>query len=277
MIASFLLALREGLEAALLVSLTLGVLQKMNRPQFAPAVWAGVGVAIGLSAGAALILHQVGAKLEGPAEPIFEGVLMFLASGVLTWMIFWMARQGRAVQAALQSEVETAVLSGGQWGLFAIAFFAVLREGIETALFLTAAAFASSSSSALIGGLSGLLLATILGWLLFTATVRLNVRQFFQITSVLLILFAAGLVAHGVHEFNEVGWIPGIIEHVWDMNHILSDKSTIGLLLTALFGYNGDPSLTEVLAYVGYFAAIWGGLYLGRQTQRQPNLEMLPQ
>lgn len=277
MIASFLLALREGLEAALLVGLTLSVLQKMKGQQFAPAVWAGVGGAILLSAGAALILHQVGAELEGAAEPIFEGVTMFLASGVLTWMIFWMARQGRVVQMALQSEVETAVLTGGQWGLFAIAFLAVLREGIETALFLTAAAFASSGREALIGGIIGLIAAATLGWLLFVASIRLNVRQFFQITSFLLILFAAGLVAHGVHEFNEVGWIPSIIEHVWDMNHILPDKSTFGLLLTALFGYNGNPSLTEVLAYVGYFAAILGGLHLGRQTQRQPNLEMLAQ
>ncbi len=266
MVASFLLALREGLEAALIVGLTIGVLTKMNRRQQMPAVWAGVGAATAVSVIAALILHWVGAELEGAAEQIFEGVTMFLAGAVLTWMIFWMARQGRQVQAGLQADVQAALVRGGQWGLFTIAFVAVVREGIETALFLTAAAMTSSAQQTLIGGLVGLAAAALLGWLLFTAAVRRNLRRFFQVTSVLLILFAAGLIAHGIHEFNEVGLIPAIIEHVWDVNFILSEDSTAGLLLKALFGYNGNPSLTEVLGYIGYFAAIYFGL---RQANRR--------
>ena len=260
MIASFLLALREGLEAALIVGLTIGVLTKMKRREQMPAVWMGVGAATAVSLIVALILHQVGAELEGAAEQIFEGVTMFLAGAVLTWMIFWMARQGRQVQADLQADVKTALVRGGRWGLFAIAFFAVVREGVETALFLTAAAMSSSAQQVLIGSLAGLAAAAVLGWLLFATAVRLNVRRFFQVTGVLLILFAAGLIAHGIHEFNEAGLIPAVIEHVWDMNHILDENSTLGLTLKALFGYNGNPSLTEILGYIGYYIAIFLGL-----------------
>ena len=272
MISSFLLALREGLEAALIVGLTLGVLKKMNRQQLVPTVWLGVGVATAVSIAAALILHWIGAELEGPAELLFDGITLFLASAVLTWMIFWMARQGRRVQTHLQADVQTAILQGGKWGLFAIPFFAVVREGIETALFLTAAAMTSSAQQALIGGLAGLAGAAFLGWLLFAASVRLNLRRFFQVTSILLILFAAGLFAHSIHEFNEVGLIPGIIEHVWDMNHILNENSPVGLLLATLFGYNGNPSLTEVLGYAGYFLAIILGLRLA-DRRTNPALE----
>lgn len=266
MIASFLLALREGLEAALIVGLTIGVLTKMNRRKQTPVVWMGVGMATAVSLGVALILRQIGAELEGAAEQIFEGVTMFLASAVLTWMIFWMARQGRRVQDELQADVKTALVRGGRWGLFAIAFFAVVREGIETALFLTAAAMTSTAQQVLIGGLAGLAAAALLGWLLFATAVRLNVRRFFQVTSILLILFAAGLAAHGIHEFNEAGLIPAIIEHVWDINHILDEDSAVGVTLKALFGYNGNPSLTEILGYLGYYVAIFLGL---RQAGRR--------
>lgn len=272
MIASFLLALREGLEAALIVGLTLSILTKMKRQQFVPAVWAGVIAATAVSITAALILNWVGAELEGAAEQIFEGVTMFLASAILTWMIFWMARQGRQVQAHLQADVQAALLRGGKWGLFAIAFLAVVREGIETALFLTAAAMASSTQQTVIGSLIGLATAALLGWLLFAASVRLDVRRFFQVTGVLLILFAAGLVAHGIHEFNEAHLIPEIVEHVWDINHILPEKSAVGLLLTTLFGYNGNPSLTEVIGYILYFVAVFSGLRLA-ERRTAPRME----
>lgn len=260
MIASFLLALREGLEAALIVGVTLGVLVKMKRTQFVPAVWLGVGLAATFSLGVALALNGLGAELEGQAEEVFEGVTMFLAAGVLTWMIFWMQKQGRQVRAGLEAEVRQAAGRGQMWGLFGIAFVAVLREGIETALFLTAAAFTTTAQETLLGGLAGLAISAIVGWALFAATVRLDVRRFFQVTGFLLVLFAAGLVAHGLHEFNEAGLLPVVVEHVWDINPILNEKSSFGLMLTALFGYNANPSLTEVLAYAGYYLALFVGL-----------------
>jgi len=156
--------------------------------------------------------------------------------------------------------VNRATSAGGGRALFGLAFLAVVREGIELALFLTAATFASDAQSTILGTLLGLGVAILLGWGLFASTVRLDLRRFFQVTGFLLILFAAGLVAHGVHEFNEVGWIPSIVEHVWDANPILDENSTLGSLLKALFGYNGNPSLTEVLAYFAYFILIFYSL-----------------
>jgi high-affinity iron transporter len=273
MIAALLLAFREGLEAALILGVVLGVLRRFQSPRQGRVVWLGAGLAGIVAVAFGMALHALGVAFEGPAEEIFEGTAMLLAAGVLTWMIFWMGRQGRRVQSELERDVRQATLSGGGWALFSLAFVAVLREGIELALFLTAAAFAATAGATLIGGLVGLVGAAIAGWLLFATTRKLDVRAFFRLTSVLLILFAAGLVAHGVHEFNEVGWIPPVVEHVWNLNPVLDEDSGIGQLLTALLGYNGNPSLTEVAAYAGYWivvalALIWGN----QQTERIPVL-----
>ena len=268
MLPSFLLSLREGLEAALIIGIVLGALRKMNRAQYSSQVWWGAISAIGVSILAGLLLFGLGATLEGAAEEIFEGITMFLAAGVLTWMIFWMQRQARTIKSELEAEVRRASTKTGSWALFSLAFLAVVREGVELALFLTATSFAAGATQTWSGALLGLAASALLGWMLFASTVRLNLRAFFQVTGVLLILFAAGLVAHGVHEFNEAGWIPAIIEHVWDTNFILNEASLAGELLKALFGYNGNPSLTEVLAYLVYFAAIVVGLK--RSNQQVP-------
>ncbi|MGD2156405.1 MAG: FTR1 family protein [Anaerolineales bacterium] len=256
MLPSLLLALREGLEAALIIGIVLGALQKIQRSDLKATVWRGVGSAALLSVLTAIALNLVGASLEGTAEEIYEGITMLLAAGVLTWMVFWMQRQAQTIKSELEGDVRRAILQNGGWALFSLAFLAVLREGVELALFLTATTLTSTAQQTLIGALLGLAIAMVLGWLLFASTVKLNLRRFFQVTSALLLLFAAGLVAHGVHEFNEVGWIPPIIEHVWNINPILDENSTIGMLLKALFGYNGNPSLSEVIAYVVYAAAI---------------------
>jgi high-affinity iron transporter len=211
----------------------------------------------------------MGIAFEGAAEEIFEGFAMLLAAGVLTWMIFWMGRQGRAIQTELEQDVRQASRSGNSWTLFSLAFIAVLREGIELALFLTAAAFTSTAGATLTGGLIGLAAAAFTGWLLFATTTRLEVRPFFRVTSFLLILFAAGLVAHGVHEFNEVGWIPPIIEHLWDTNPILDERSGVGEILKALFGYNGNPSLSEVAAYLSYWGIVLLALWRGKESPKQ--------
>jgi len=265
MIASFLLSLREGIEAALIIGIVLGALRQMRRTEMVPSVWYGTLSALLVSLLGGIGLTAFGLSLEGPAEPIFEGVAMILAAGVLTWMIFWMSRQSRHIKGDLESGVHKAAFQGGKRGLFALAFLAVVREGIELALFLTAATFASGAQSTILGALLGLALAVFLGWGLFASSLRLNLRRFFQVTGFLLILFAAGLVAHGVHEFNEVGMIPAVIEHVWDINPILNENATLGSMLQALFGYNGNPSLTEVLAYLAYFAAMFFGLRLSER------------
>jgi len=268
MLPSYLLSLREGIEAALIVGIVLGALRKMHRTDLSSAVWTGVISASLLSALAGLLLTTLGLSFEGSAEQIFEGITMLLAASVLTWMIFWMSRQARNIKGELESGVHKAAFEGGKRGLFALAFLAVLREGIELALFLVASVFASDVQQTLIGAFLGLGTALLLGWSLFATTVRLDLRRFFQVTGFLLILFAAGLVAYSVHEFNEAGLIPSVIEHVWDVNPILDENATLGSMLKALFGYNGNPSLTEVLAYFAYFVAIFFGLRLsGRQTE----------
>jgi high-affinity iron transporter len=265
MLASALITLREGLEAALIVGVALGVLRRLGYADRSKPVWAGVLVAVLVSVVAGLALNALGVAFVGRGEEIFEGVAMLLAATVLTWMIFWMQRQGRQVQTELELDVRRATASDNAWALFSLAFVAVVREGIETVLFLTAAAFSATPAQTLIGGVLGLLIAVVLGWMMFTAGKQLNVRAFFRTTSILLILFAAGLLAHGVHELQEASLLPTIIEHVWDMNHILDEDGTVGVFLKALFGYNGNPSLVEVTSYLGYFLAI----YLATQVSKQ--------
>ncbi len=192
---------------------------------------------------------------------------MLLAAAILTWMILWMQRRGSEIQRDLEAKTAHATLNRGGSALFILAFLAVFREGIELVLFLMAARIASDPISVLVGATFGLGGAIILGWMLFATTRRLNLRQFFQTTNVLLLFFAAGLVAYGVHELNEAGWVPAVIDNVWNINHIISDKSEVGLILKALFGYNGNPSLTEVLAYLSYFIVL--GTILLRNQRKQ--------
>ena len=274
MFPSLLLALREGLEAALIIGIILGALQKLNQEYLIPVVWRGVALAVVLSFTAGLGLNYLGMEFKGQFEEVFEGIAMLLAAAILTWMILWMQRKGGEIQQDIEAKTAYATLNQGGSALLILAFLAVFREGIELALFLMAARMASDPISVLIGATLGLGGAILLGWMIFATTRRLNLRHFFQITNVLLLLFAAGLVAHGVHEFNEAGWVPSIVENVWDINHLLSDKSEIGGILTALFGYNGNPSLTEVIAYLGYFTIL--GTILIKNQRKQLNSKALP-
>jgi high-affinity iron transporter len=270
MFSSYLLSLREGIEAALLIGIVLGGLRKVNRTHLSPIVWRGIISAVAISFIIALALNRLGASLVGDFEKIYEGITMLFAAGILTWMIFWMHNRSRTLGHELESEVRRAVLDSGKKALFILAFVAVLREGVELAIFLTAASMTSSAQETFIGVVLGLGTAIILGWSLFASTIKLDLRRFFLVTGSLLILFAAGLVAHGVHEFNELGWIPTIIDPLWDMNFILDEKSTIGLFLKAIFGYNGNPALSEVIAYVAYFVALLFGLRWSAQREFSP-------
>jgi high-affinity iron transporter len=268
MIPSFLLALREGLEAALILGIVLGVLNRLKRPHLRPIVWRGALAATALAAAVAVLLSLVGKELEGPAEPVFEGVAMLLAAGVLTWMIFWMQRQSGNISGGLEAETRRVTAGGSATALFALAFLAVFREGLELALFLLAAQMTSSPLATLGGALAGLAGAAGLGWLLFSSTRRLNLKLFFRVTNILLIIFAAGLVGVGVAELNEAGWIPVIVEHIYNFNLILDEGSPLGVALKTLLGYNGSPSLSGTIAYLGYFGTI--ALALGAQARRVP-------
>ncbi|MBC7227636.1 MAG: FTR1 family protein [Thermoflexales bacterium] len=266
MLASLLITLREGLEAALIVGIVLGVLHRLQRHDLVRPAWAGVAAAVALSVAGGLALRGLGVALEGRSEEIFEGATMLVAASVLTWMIFWMGRRGREIQATLERDVRRTAAQGSAWGLFGLTFIAVVREGVETALFLNAALFTSTPTQTLIGGVLGLAIAVGLGWAIFAAGRRLNIRAFFRVTGIFLLLFAAGLVARGVHEFQEAALLPTLVQPVWDLNPFLDEHSLLGEFLKALFGYNGDPSLLEILAYGLYLAAVgWISLRPGSQ------------
>ncbi len=253
MISTFLITLREGIEAALIIGIILAYLAKTGNRQASKYVWMGTLLAVVTSLITGMVIYTSVGKLEGRAEEIFEGLAMFTAAGILTWMIFWMRKQAINIKAHLHAQVQSALGNRYSLGLIGLAFVAVVREGIETVLFLFAATRVSVSPvMATTGGILGLVTAIAIGYSLYKGTSRLNLRTFFNVTSLLLILFAAGLLAHGIHEFNEAGIIPAVAEHVWDINQILPEKSTFGRFLTAIFGYNGNPSLSETVAYFSY-------------------------
>ncbi len=256
--ASFLITLREGIEAALVVSIILAYLNSIGRQDSHRSVWTGVATAIGVSIAAGVILNiTVGAiseTSERTAEAI-EGIGSLLAVAVLTWMIFWMRRQARHLKGELQQKVDMAVGSQSTLALAALAFFVVVREGLETVLFLFGTIqdeVVGSTGLAYLGAALGLLTALVLGVLIYRGGLRLNLRTFFKITGALILVVAAGLFAYGIHEFQELGWLPGEDAKAFDIGAVLSDEGGVGAFLRALVGYNADPSVLEFGAWLGY-------------------------
>lgn len=263
--AAFIIALREGIEAALIVSILLAYLKQLQRTDRSKLVWWGTGLALAVSIAAGTLIFVVGGEFEGTAEQVFEGLVTLSAVVVLTWMIFWMRRQGARIKSELQEKVDTALVAGG-FALAALAFFAVLREGIETALFIFAAAEGTAVEAGGIGGqltgaALGLGLATVLGVLLYRGGIRLNLRTFFRVTGAVLIVIAAGLFAYSIHELQEAGWFPVLESHAFDLSATLPDDSGVGAVLRGLVGYNADPTVLEVASWLAYLVVI-GALYL---------------
>jgi len=267
--AAFVIALREGIEAALIVSIVLAYLKQLGRTDRSRLVWSGTGLAVLLSAATGTVIFAVGADFEGTAEQLFEGLVTLTAVGVLTWMIFWMRRQGARIKSELQHKVDSALIAGGL-ALSALAFFAVLREGVETALFLFAAAEGTAVEGGavgaqLLGAGLGLALAVVLGVFLYRGGIRMNLRTFFKVTGAILIVVAAGLFAFSVHELQEAGWFPILEGRAFDLSTTLPDDEGIGAVLRGLLGYNADPTVFEVLAWVTYLVVV-GALYLRPYT-----------
>lgn len=264
--SALLLTLREGLEAALIVAIVLAYLKRLDRDKDFKTVWLGTAAAVALSLIAGIIVFNVLGGLEGAAEEITEGVIAFTAVGVLTWMIFWMARQARHIKGELQAKVDLAVAAGGGAALAGIAFVAVLREGLETALFLLSTSVGGESNlGRLVGGLIGLVIAAGIGYLVYRGSRRVNLRVFFRYTGILILFFAAGLVAKGLHEFQEVAWIGTLNEHVYDISSVSAlnpDSSTVGEFLKGLFGWSPAPSIEMLVAYFLYLIPV-GATFLG--------------
>jgi high-affinity iron transporter len=197
--------MREGFEAALLVGLILGVLNKSGQRQHVRSVWIGVAAALTSSIVIGAILFAAVGELQGHAEKLYEGTAMLLAASVVTWMVFWMRKQARTLGGHLRSQVSTALIAGGGLALASVAFIGVAREGLESALFLFASVGDDGVLTTVLGGSLGALAAVTLGFLFYRGTVRLDLRRFFMVTGVLVIAFAAYLIMGGLHEFGEAG------------------------------------------------------------------------
>jgi high-affinity iron transporter len=268
--AAFLVMLREGVEAALIVGILLAYVHRIGRTHEARWVWTGTISAALLSLLAGIVIFSTVGSLDERAEEIAEGVIAWVAAGLLTWMIFWMGSQARHIRKRLESEVDTALRSGGAGALAAIAFFAVLREGLESALFLISTTIGTDADGLqFIGGILGLAVAVSLGYLIYRGGTRIDIRAFFRVTGVLIILFAAGLVAKGIHEFQEVGLLPALVDPLWDLGVFDPDSSLIGQFGKSLFGWRPDPSLLMVIGYLAYLVPI-GGAFLSMTKAKSP-------
>lgn len=264
--------LREGMEAALIVAILLAYLRRLSRPEAARWVWAGTGAAVLVSALAGAVLWATVGELEGTAEAVTEGIVALAAAGVLTWMVFWMGRQARSIRSSLESQVDAALVGGGTVALASIAFIAVVREGFESALFLISTTVGEEARGAqVVGGLLGVAAAVAIGYLVYRGSRYVNLRVFFRITGVLIVLFAAGLIAKGIHEFQEVGTLPVLVEHVWNTGVLDPEVSTAGRFLRSLFGWDAAPSLLMVAGYLAYLIPVGGAfLRMTAPTTRRP-------
>jgi high-affinity iron transporter len=200
--------LREGFEVSLIVGIVLAFLNRTGRREAFWPVWVGAGVALALSVAAGTVLFAVGAELEGRSEALFEGATMLFAAGLLTWMIFWMRRQARTIRRELEEQVEHALAKGSSLALGLVAFVGVLREGVETVLFLFGSVEGANKLVATTSAAVGLVVAVMLGYLFYRGSERLDLRRFFTVTSVLLLLFAGWLLVSGLEELSEAGVLP---------------------------------------------------------------------
>ena len=257
MIESFLVTSRETLEASLVVGIVLAYLNRTNNQNYKKTVYYGIVFGILASILSAFIFTIFAGDFDGKAEQVFEGATMLIGAFLLTTMILWMMQQ-RHIAKEIEGNVEKYLMISeslfSHLGIFMLIFIAVIREGVETVIFLNAINYASGIN--FIGGTLGIIAAIVLGYLFFVSTKKINLKKLFSISSVLLILFAAGLVAHGIHEFEEAGLVNGIITPLFNINYILNEKGIVGSFLKGLFGYNGNPSLLEVIAYASYLGMI---------------------
>ena len=285
--SGLLTGLREGVEAALIVSIILAYLAKTGNQRHFGKIWLGAGLAVALSIVIGVVLFVTIGGFEEPAEQIFEGFAMLIAAAVVTWMLFWMRRTSASIKGTLHAGVDRALVEGGIFGLAILAFTAVIREGIETALFLMgqAAAAGTQASSTLVGAIIGLAIAVAIGYGLYRGARVVNLRTFFSWTGIALIFIAAGLLSHGIHEFVEAGWITFGTGTAFDISAILPHEAepengalgVIGSILRALVGYTSTPEWITFATWLGYIVVV---LYLYtrplRPSAARPSPERTP-
>ncbi|MCO5325340.1 MAG: FTR1 family protein [Nocardioidaceae bacterium] len=239
MLGNFLIGLREGLEASLVVAILIAYLVKSERRHLLPRIWTGVGIAIGISLGFGALLTFGPRNLTFEAQETLGGVLSIIAVGFVTWMIFWMAKHAKDLSGELHGKIDGA--AGGSWfGLVLVAFLAVAREGLETALFLWAAtqtaADGGSATGPIIGAALGLAVAVLMGWAFYKGALRINLSRFFAWTGGFLIIVAAGVLAYGFHDLQEAGILPGL-----NNSHRCQPRDCAGLIAQCSYIFNSLP------------------------------------
>ena len=265
---TFLTGLREGLEAALVVSILLTFLVRAERRDRIAALWGGVGMAILLSFGFGAVLHFTSASMSFEAQEAFGGILSIVAVGFVTWMVFWMKRASRTIKGDLHGKMEAALKLGAA-GVFLAALLAVGREGLETALFLYPTFQAQGAGAApAIGAVLGIGTAVVAGVFIYRGTVRMNLAAFFKFTGAALIVIAAGVLAYGVHDLQEAGIVPGLNTLAWDLQGY-DVTSWYGTLVKGIFNLGPQMTVLEVITYVGYLVPTMF-LFL-RSPQPQPS------
>ncbi len=258
MLANYLIGLREGLEASLVIGILIAYIVRTGRRDLLGAVWTGVGVAaaVSLAVGAALTLGPRG--LSFTAQETIGGALSIVAVGLVTWMIFWMGKTARFLKRHLEDGLEKAIALG-KGAIIALALVAVGREGLETTLFLWAGIQAAGSTSAPItGAVLGLATAVALGYLIYRGAIRINLRVFFQWTGLFLIVVAAGVLAYGIHDLQEAGVLPGSETLAFDVTATIPPGSFAGTLLKGIFNFSPASTVLEVIAWVSYLVpTVW--------------------
>jgi len=273
-----LTGLREGVEAALIVSIILAYLARTGNQRRFGRIWLGTAAAIALSAGVGAVLWVSIGGLSSPAEEYFEGSAMLLAAAVVTWMLFWMRRTAANIKGELQAGVDRALTDGRVWALAILAFTAVIREGIETALFLLGQATAATTehagaASTLVGALIGMLIAALLGYGFYRGARVINLARFFRWTGVALIFIAGGLVSRAAHELIDAGLIGFGTSAAFNIGAVLPSEpeggNLLGQVLRAVFGYASSPEWTTLVSWLVYVAGVLA-LYLQPAKPHKP-------
>ncbi|MEH1779950.1 iron uptake transporter permease EfeU [Nostoc sp.] len=271
MLFPFLIMFREGVEAALVVGIIASYLKQTGRTHLMKSVWIGIALATFICLAAGIILQITSQEFPQKEQELFEAVISIVAVGVLTWMVFWMRRAARSMKGELQSQIETAIQSGDKWGtaLVWMSFFAVLREGLETVVFLLATFQQNLGIQAPVGALFGYAAALAVGVGIYQGGIRINLRRFFKWTGAFIILVAAGLLGSGVRAFHEAGVWNLLQTVVFDASGVLPNNGFLGSLLAGFFGYNDAPTVSEAIAYLGYLIPTMSLFFLGENARQK--------
>ncbi|WP_237477926.1 iron uptake transporter permease EfeU [Lichenibacterium dinghuense] len=264
MLVAYLIMLREGIEAALIVGIVAAYLKQTGRSRFMPAVWTGVAVAAALCLALGIAMNAAEAEFPQKSQEFFEGAVALVAVGVLTSMVFWMKKAAKSIKAELHDSVEAALARssgggmGGGMGLVLMAFFAVGREGLESVFFLLATFQQDLGWGPPAGALLGVLTAVGFGAAITYGGYRLDLRRFFTWTSALIVFVAAGLLSTALRSFHEAGLWNGLQGQAFDLSNVLPADGTLGTLLSGIFGYQDAPTVGEVLVYFAFLIpALW--------------------